>query len=90
MWPTFIAVTLIDALILHVLPPIGEGVNFIPALLISTFGNLLLIGVVGPWLARRTWNRRPGRRARRAAAGAARGAHGPDRHRASCWRPSSA
>ena len=41
------------------LPPIGEGVNFIPALLISTFGNLLLIGVVAPWLARRTWNRRP-------------------------------
>jgi hypothetical protein len=59
MWPTFIAVTLVDALILHLLPPIGEGVNFIPALLIATFGNLLLIAAVGPWLARRTWNRRP-------------------------------
>jgi hypothetical protein len=59
MWPTFIAVTLVDALIVHLLPPIGEGVSFIPALLISTFGNLILIGVVGPWLARRTWKRRP-------------------------------
>src|SRR5215218_5029994 len=59
MWPTFIAVTLVDALILHLLPPIGEGVNFIPALLIATIGNLILIGVIGPWLARRTWKRRP-------------------------------
>ena len=48
MWPTFIAVTLVDALILHLLPPIGEGVDFIPALLIATFGNLILIGVVAP------------------------------------------
>jgi hypothetical protein len=59
MWPTFIAVTLVDALILHLLPPIGEGVSFIPALLISTFGNLVLIAAAAPWLARRMWNRRP-------------------------------
>jgi hypothetical protein len=59
MWPTFIAVTLADALILHLLPPIGEGVDFFPALLIATFGNLILIGAVAPWLARRTWRRRP-------------------------------
>jgi hypothetical protein len=59
MWPTFIAVTLADGLILHLLPPIGEGVNLIPAILIATFGNLLLIGAVAPWLARRTWKHRP-------------------------------
>src|SRR6185312_4761612 len=59
MWPTFIAVTLVDALILYLLPPIGEGVNFIPALLIATFGNLVLIAAAAPWLARQTWNRRP-------------------------------
>ena len=59
MWPTFTAVTLVDALILHLIPPIGEGVNFIPALLISTFGNLVLIAVAAPWLARRIWKRRP-------------------------------
>ena len=59
MWPTFIAVTLVDALILHLLPPIGEGVSFVPALLIATFGNLLLIAAVAPWLAKRMWKRRP-------------------------------
>ena len=35
------------------------GVNFIPALLISTFGNLILVGAAAPWLARRMWKRRP-------------------------------
>src|SRR4051794_11359005 len=59
MWPTSIAVTLVDALILPLLPPIGEGVNLIPALLIAIFGNLVLIAAVAPWLARRTWKRRP-------------------------------
>ena len=47
------------ALILHLLPPIGTGVDLIPAILLATFGNLLLIGAVAPWLARRTWKRRP-------------------------------
>jgi hypothetical protein len=59
MWPTFIAVTLIDGLILHKLPPVGTGVDLIPAILLATFGNLFLTGAVAPWLARRTWNRNP-------------------------------
>jgi hypothetical protein len=59
MWPTFIAVTLVDGLILHLLPPVGTGVDIIPAILLATFGNLVLIGAVAPWLARRTWKRRP-------------------------------
>ena len=59
MWPTFITVTLVDGLILHLLPPVGTGVDLIPAILIATFGNLVLIGAIGPWLARRTWKRRP-------------------------------
>ncbi len=59
MWPTFIAVTLVDALILHLLPPVGTGVDLIPAILLATFGNLVLIGAIAPWLARRTWKRRP-------------------------------
>ena len=36
-----------------------EGIDLIPAILLATFGNLILIGAVGPWLARRTWKRRP-------------------------------
>ncbi|HMJ94883.1 MAG TPA: hypothetical protein VK486_03475 [Thermoleophilaceae bacterium] len=59
MWPTFIAITLLDGLIMWRLPPVGGGVDPIPALLIATFGNLVLIAAVAPWLARRTWRRRP-------------------------------
>ena len=59
MWPTFIAVTLLDGLIMWRLPPIGTGVDPVPAILIATFGNLALIGAVAPWLARRIWKRRP-------------------------------
>jgi hypothetical protein len=59
MWPSFIAITLLDGLIMWRLPPIGEGVDLIPAILIATFGNLFLIAAVAPWLARRTWKRRP-------------------------------
>jgi hypothetical protein len=59
MWPTFIAVTLVDGVLLHLLPPIGTGVDLVPAILLAIFGNLVLIGAVAPWLARRMWNRRP-------------------------------
>jgi hypothetical protein len=59
MWPAFIAVTVIDGLILHLLPPIGTGVDLIPAILLATFGNLILIGALAPLLARRAWSRRP-------------------------------
>jgi hypothetical protein len=59
MWPAFVVVTLVDGIILHRLPPVGTGVDLIPGILLATFGNLVLIGVLGPWLARRTWSRRP-------------------------------
>ena len=59
MWPSFVLITLLDGLILHLLPPIATGVDPIPAILLATFGNLVLIGVLAPWLARRTWARRP-------------------------------
>jgi hypothetical protein len=59
MWPAFIAVTVVDGLLLHLLPPISTGVDLIPAFLLATFGNLILVGVLAPWLAKRTWARRP-------------------------------
>lgn len=59
MWPSFIALTLLDGVLLHKLPPVGTGVDLIPGILLATFGNLILIGAVGPWLARRIWKRRP-------------------------------
>ena len=58
MWPTFVVVTLVDGLVLHLLPPIRTGVDLIPGILVATFGNLILVGAVAPWLARRLWNRR--------------------------------
>jgi hypothetical protein len=39
--------------------PIREGIDLIPALLIATFSNLVLVGAIGPWLARRIWKRKP-------------------------------
>jgi hypothetical protein len=59
MWPTFVVVTLVDAFLLHRLSPVREGIDPIPALLIATFSNLILIGAIGPWLAHRIWKRRP-------------------------------
>jgi hypothetical protein len=59
MWPSFVVVTLLDGLILHRLPPVRTGIDLIPAILLATFGNLFLIGALGPWLARRLWARRP-------------------------------
>jgi hypothetical protein len=59
MWPTFVAITLLDGLLLHLLPPVRTGIDIIPAVLLATFGNLVLIGALGPWLARRVWKRRP-------------------------------
>ena len=52
-WPTFAVMTLADALILHELPPINTGVDFIPALIISSFANLFIVGALAPWLANR-------------------------------------
>ncbi len=59
MWPSFIAITLLDGILLHKLPPVRTGIVIIPAILLAVFGNLVLIGAVGPWLARRLWKRRP-------------------------------
>jgi hypothetical protein len=59
MWPSFVAITLLDGLLLHKLPPVRTGIDLIPAVLLATFGNLILIGAFAPWLARRMWKRRP-------------------------------
>jgi hypothetical protein len=59
MWPSFVVLTLIDGLVLHLLPPVSTGVDLVPAILIAVFGNLVLVGAVAPWLAKRLWARRP-------------------------------
>jgi hypothetical protein len=52
-WPLFLVCTVADAFIVHKLPPAGARALFFPALFIASFGNLILIGAVAPWLARR-------------------------------------
>lgn len=53
MWPAFVVLTIADGLLLHELPPQATGVDLVPALIVASFGNLFLIGVVAPWIARR-------------------------------------
>ena len=52
-WPAYALLTVLDAVILHELPPVREGVEFVPALIVSSFGNLFLMGAVAPWLGKR-------------------------------------
>lgn len=60
MWPAFAVITLIDGVLLHKLPPIdlsttaNPGIGLIPAILMATFGNIILVGLIAPWLAKRT------------------------------------
>jgi hypothetical protein len=53
MWPAYALLTVLDAVILHKLPPVSDGFDFIPALIVSSFANLFLMGAVAPWLGRR-------------------------------------
>jgi hypothetical protein len=62
-WPAFVVLTLVDGLVLDLLPPIATtgvdaGLNFIEGVLIATFGNLFLVGAAAPFLARRLAARR--------------------------------
>jgi hypothetical protein len=58
MWPSFVIITLIDGILLNRLPPFPSDFDLIFGILLATFGNLILIGAVAPWLARRMWKRR--------------------------------
>ena len=52
-WPAFAVLTLADGLIIHYLSPTGGRVDVFLGVIIASFGNLLLVGLVAPWLARR-------------------------------------
>ena len=58
-WPTFACLTLLDGLILDQLPPLGATrMDLVLGVLIATFGNLILVGAVAPFLTRRLLRRR--------------------------------
>ena len=65
LWPAFAVAVLIDAAILHFLPPVGSeqqidapaGLNLIGDVIVAGFTNLFLVAAIAPWLARRLTER---------------------------------
>jgi hypothetical protein len=59
-WPTFLALTVVDGVLLATLPPYGSGPGgVLPGILLAGFANLLLVAVVAPLVGRRVlrWRR---------------------------------
>ena len=58
-WPAFLALTVLDGLLLDVLPPYGSGPGgVLPGVLLAGFANLVLVAVVAPLAGRRLLRRR--------------------------------
>ncbi len=59
VWPAFVLTTMLDGLILDLLPPVATtGLNYLEGVLIATFGNLFLVGALAPFLTKRLTQRR--------------------------------
>ena len=52
-WPTFAALTFLDGVILHLLPPTGRAPDLILGVIVASFGNIVLVGAVAPFLTKR-------------------------------------
>ena len=52
-WPAFAVLTLADGFIIHLLSPTGEDTDVFLGVILASFGNLLLVGLIAPWLTRR-------------------------------------
>jgi hypothetical protein len=58
-WPTFAVLTVVGGVLLNRLPPLGTvRMDLALGLIIATFGNLFLVGVVAPFLTRKLTQRR--------------------------------
>ena len=61
LWPAFAVAVVVDAAILHFLPPVGseqqvnapDGLNLVGDAIVAGFTNLFLVAVIAPWLAKR-------------------------------------
>ena len=58
-WPVFAVLTLADGIVLNRLPPFREGIDLIAGVIVASFANLLLVGAIAPWIARRVVARDP-------------------------------
>jgi hypothetical protein len=47
-WPTFLALTVVDGLLLHARPVQGLSLDLVPGLLLAGFANLILVAVAAP------------------------------------------
>lgn len=56
-WPAFAALTLVDGVIISRLSPTGADVDVFLGVILASFGNLFLVGLVAPWLTRRLLER---------------------------------
>ena len=52
-WPAFALLTVVDGLLLHHLAPVGDAPDVFFGVIVASFGNLFLVGVVAPFIARR-------------------------------------
>jgi hypothetical protein len=52
-WPAFAVLTVVDGLIIHLVSPTGAEVDVFLGIILASFGNLVLVGLIGPWLGRR-------------------------------------
>ncbi len=59
MWPAFLVLTPLAALIVHLNPIQGEGTGLVPAFLLAGFLNLLAMAVLAPAVAILVRRRRP-------------------------------
>jgi len=60
LWPTFVALTLVEGVLMEVLPFTGDGPGgVLPGVLLAGFANLILIAVFAPFAGHRLRKRRP-------------------------------
>ena len=61
VWPAYAVAVVVDAAILHFLPPVGSeqqidapaGLNLVGDAIVAGFTNLFLVAVIAPWVAKR-------------------------------------
>ena len=57
LWPAFVVVSVLDGILLHLLPIAGSGTSVLEGILLAIFFNLVAVavlgGLVGLWLRRR-------------------------------------
>ena len=60
LWPLFVLLTIVDAILLGRLPIAGDGgTDLVPALLLAGFFNIIVVALLGPLAAELVRRRRP-------------------------------